>query len=158
MPTTEVLTESATSKYMQTTKWKLHYNEAGDGHPLILLHGGGAGASGWSNYSRNIPSLARHYRVFAIDMPGWGKSDTAVPGDRDHVIALYEAYVAAVKAAVPAHRLLVHAAADGWEPLCAHLGVPVPDQPYPRRNSTDDFLRMVAAATAQGATNRPGGP
>ncbi|GAA2311345.1 alpha/beta fold hydrolase [Streptomyces hawaiiensis] len=88
MPTTEALTESATSKYVQTTKWKLHYNEAGDGHPLILLHGGGAGASGWSNYARNIPSLARHYRVITIDMPGWGKSDTAVPGDRDHVEAL----------------------------------------------------------------------
>ena len=88
MPTTEALTESATSKYVQTSKWKLHYNEAGDGHPLILLHGGGAGASGWSNYSRNIASLARHYRVFTIDMPGWGKSDTAVTGDRDHVEAL----------------------------------------------------------------------
>ncbi|NGO45605.1 hypothetical protein [Streptomyces ureilyticus] len=36
MSTTEVLTESATSKYVQTTKWKLHYNEAGDGHPLRL--------------------------------------------------------------------------------------------------------------------------
>jgi 2-hydroxy-6-oxonona-2,4-dienedioate hydrolase len=87
MPT-EVLTESATSKYLQTSKWKLHYNEAGAGHPLILLHGGGAGAGGWSNYSRNVPSLARHYRVITIDMPGWGKSDTAVTGDRDHVEAL----------------------------------------------------------------------
>ncbi|WP_372497252.1 alpha/beta fold hydrolase [Streptomyces muensis] len=56
-------------------KSKLHCNEAGDGHPLILLHGGGAGASGWSNYSSNIDFFARHYRVFAIDMPGWGKSE-----------------------------------------------------------------------------------
>jgi hypothetical protein len=74
------------------------------------------------------------------------------PGDRDHAIALYEAYVAAVKAAVPADRLLVHAASDGWAPLCAHLGVPVPDQSYPRRNSTDDYQRMVAGATAPGVT------
>ncbi|AVV44211.1 alpha/beta hydrolase [Streptomyces sp. ID05-04B] len=88
MSTPKALTESATSKYLQTAKWKLHYNEAGDGHPLVLLHGGGPGASGWSNYSENIDFFARHYRVFAIDMPGWGKSDTAEPGDRDHVEAL----------------------------------------------------------------------
>jgi hypothetical protein len=59
--------------------------------------------------------------------------------DRDYVIGLYEANVAAVKAMVPAERLLVHKIGDGWAPLCTHLGVAVPDVPYPRKNSTVEF-------------------
>ena len=59
---------------------------------------------------------------------------------RDHAIATYEAHVAEVRATVPANRFLVHNLGDGWAPLCAHLGVAVPDQPYPRRNSTDEFI------------------
>lgn len=66
------------------------------------------------------------------------------PGDRDHAIACYEANVAAVKAAVPPERLLVHRLGDGWEPLCAHLGVPVPDAPYPSRNSAREFQARTA--------------
>ncbi len=65
------------------------------------------------------------------------------PGDRAHAIALYESNVAAVKSTVPASRLLVHNLGDGWEPLCRHLGVPIPAQPYPSRNSTSDFQRAI---------------
>ena len=61
------------------------------------------------------------------------------PDDRAHAIACYEANVKAVRATVPKERLLVHELGDGWEPLCAHLGVPVPTQPYPSRNTASDF-------------------
>jgi Sulfotransferase domain len=61
------------------------------------------------------------------------------PEDRVHAIALYEANVKAVKAVVPKDRLLVHNLGDGWEPLCAHLGVAVPSQPYPSRNTASEF-------------------
>ncbi len=61
------------------------------------------------------------------------------PTDREHAIAVYEAHVAAVKATVPPDRLLVHKLGDGWAPLCAHLGVPVPEVPYPQRNSSAAF-------------------
>jgi Sulfotransferase domain len=61
------------------------------------------------------------------------------PGDRAHAIALYEANERAVRETVPPERLLAHSLGDGWEPLCAHLNVPVPDQPYPSRNSSGDF-------------------
>jgi len=45
----------------------------GDGRPLVLLHG----ASGsWTHWIRNIAPLARHFRVLAPDMPGFGDSDT----------------------------------------------------------------------------------
>ena len=51
------------------------------------------------------------------------------PTDRAHAIAVFDAYEAEVKARVPADRLLVFRAADGWEPLCRFLGKPVPPTP-----------------------------
>lgn len=61
------------------------------------------------------------------------------PDDRAHAIAVYEAHVEEVKATVPADRLLIHRLGDGWGPLCAHLGVPVPAEPYPSRNTTAEL-------------------
>lgn len=63
--------------------------------------------------------------------------------DREHAIAVYEANVAAVKAEIPASRLLVHNLGDGWAPLCAYLGVAVPSVPYPSRNKASEFQSRV---------------
>jgi hypothetical protein len=46
---------------------------------------------------------------------------------------------ATTAAAAPSERLLAHNPGDGWEPLCAHLGVPAPNQPYPSRNNSSEF-------------------
>lgn len=54
--------------------WKIHYQVSGQGADLILLHGGGPGATGQSNYSKNIEALAQAYRIWVIDFPGWGQS------------------------------------------------------------------------------------
>lgn len=48
--------------------------EAGSGPAVVLLHGGGPGATGVSNYSRNIDALAQSFRVIVPDMPGYGRS------------------------------------------------------------------------------------
>ncbi|MEJ2871510.1 alpha/beta fold hydrolase, partial [Actinomycetospora sp. OC33-EN08] len=48
--------------------------ETGDGPPVLLLHGGGPGASGVSNYVRNIEALAAGHRVIVPDLPGYGRS------------------------------------------------------------------------------------
>jgi len=48
--------------------------EKGNGPTVVMLHGGGPGASGVSNYARNIDVLAEHYRVVVPDMPGYGRS------------------------------------------------------------------------------------
>lgn len=55
---------------------RLHYHEAGqdDGTPLVLLHGGGPGASAWSNFGRNLPVFAGHFRTLMLDQPGFGSS------------------------------------------------------------------------------------
>ncbi|MGW6911130.1 alpha/beta fold hydrolase [Streptomyces sp. NPDC054940] len=54
--------------------------ETGDGPPVLLLHGGGPGASGVSNYARNIEELAKEYRVIVPDLPGYGRSTKGVDG------------------------------------------------------------------------------
>ncbi|RWC10446.1 MAG: sulfotransferase family protein [Mesorhizobium sp.] len=61
------------------------------------------------------------------------------PQDRAHAIAVYRDNVEAVLNTVPAGRLLVHKVGDGWAPLCSHLGVPVPEESYPARNTTQEF-------------------
>jgi len=51
------------------------YLDIGSGAPVMLLHGGGPGASGGSNYRRNIESLSARYRLIIPDLPGYGQSD-----------------------------------------------------------------------------------
>lgn len=52
----------------------IHLTEVGRGDAVLMLHGGGPGASGLSNYSRNIDELAKRFRVLVPDMPGYGAS------------------------------------------------------------------------------------
>ncbi len=59
--------------------------------------------------------------------------------DADAVMAAYEQHNAHVRASVPADRLIEYQPGDGWVPLCAALGVDVPDEPFPRTNSRDEF-------------------
>ncbi|WOP07369.1 alpha/beta fold hydrolase [Streptomyces cyaneofuscatus] len=59
---------------------KIFAAETGDGPPALLLHGGGPGASGVSNYARNIVELAKEYRVIVPDLPGYGRSTKGVDG------------------------------------------------------------------------------
>lgn len=84
------LTEASTARDVQTKKWKLHFNEAGKGHPVILLHGSGPGATGWSNFNRNIGPLSEKYHVIALDSPGWGGSDPVDPMKESYGDALVE--------------------------------------------------------------------
>ena len=72
------LTYESTSRYAQVRPdLKLHYHEAGvgNGPTIVLLHGGGPGASSWSNFAKNIPVLAQRFHVLAVDQPGFGQSD-----------------------------------------------------------------------------------
>jgi hypothetical protein len=61
--------------------------------------------------------------------------------DRDTLVAAFNAHNAKVRAAIAPERLLVYEVAEGWEPLCAFLGVPVPGAPMPVANTTEEFLQ-----------------
>jgi len=75
--------ERKSSKNLDLGWTKVHYNEWGAGEPLVLLHGGGLGASSWGNYILNIGAFAKHFRVIALDCPGYGKSAPWLPKDED---------------------------------------------------------------------------
>jgi len=47
----------------------------GGGLPLVMLHGGGPGASAWSNFGRALPHFAASFRTLLVDQPGFGGSD-----------------------------------------------------------------------------------
>ena len=56
-----------------------HYLEAGEGSPVLLVHGSGPGVSANANWRLTIPALATEHRVIAPDMAGFGASDK--PGE-----------------------------------------------------------------------------
>lgn len=56
----------------------IFYAETGSGPAVVMLHGGGPGASGVVNYSRNIDALARDFRIIVPDLPGYGRSAKGV--------------------------------------------------------------------------------
>ena len=64
-------------------------------------------------------------------------------GDRETALMAYRRRTEQVRAAIPSERLLVFDVAEGWEPLCRFLGVPVPRTPFPRANSTEEFWKLV---------------
>ena len=74
---------AATSRFADAGGMRLHYHEAGPGGdclaaggtPVVLLHGGGPGASAWSNFGRNLGVFAGRFRTLMVDQPGFGRSD-----------------------------------------------------------------------------------
>ena len=75
---------------------------------------------------------------------------SGITDDRARCIAVFAAHNAAVRAAIAPERLLVFDVKEGWEPLCAFLGVPVPDgEAFPRRNDTAEFNASSSDATEQ---------
>lgn len=79
--------DSASRETTLASGTRIHYYEAGPAEApvVVLLHGSGPGATGWSNFSGNIPAIAdAGFRVIAPDMPGWGASDAVATVEMDH--------------------------------------------------------------------------
>jgi hypothetical protein len=60
--------------------------------------------------------------------------------DRERATRVFREHIADVQAEIPAHRLLTFDLRDGWQPLCEFLQVEVPDIPFPRTNSSKEFV------------------
>jgi 2-hydroxy-6-oxo-6-(2'-aminophenyl)hexa-2,4-dienoate hydrolase len=87
------------SRFVDAGGIRTHYLEAGAGPPLVLIHGGGAGADSYGNWRDCIPIFAANFRVIAPDMIGFGKTDKPAPagyaydqpGRNAHMIAFLDA-------------------------------------------------------------------
>lgn len=90
-------------------------------------------------------------RMMADDGDEWmaamvrllGERFSSQVGDRGAMTTAFEKHNDAVRAGVPKERLLEWSAADGWEPICERLGVPVPSEPFPVTNTTNEFRSMM---------------
>lgn len=68
--------------------------------------------------------------------------------DRAFMTDYFQRHTEEVKAAFPPERLLVYEVREGWAPLCAFLGIPVPDEPFPAHNDRAEFVARVASSPA----------
>lgn len=67
-------TFEGTSRTIRVEGGDLHYHEAGDGPPLVLLHGSGPGVSAWANFRGNLDVFGERFHTYALDLPGFGVS------------------------------------------------------------------------------------
>lgn len=76
--------------------------------------------------------------------------------DHDFLVKTFNDHIAEVQRTIAPERLLTYDSKRGWEPLCAFLDVPVPDQPYPFTNTTQEFQQR-AQARAKEISDAAGG-
>lgn len=103
----------------------------------------------WGSFSVTIAKFFTRFRTLSLPpeiqaifetMSGWFMQETfGQPIDRDRAIAAYRRNNERVREMIPAERLLVFDVAQGWEPLCRFLQVPVPGTPFPRSHPRDEF-------------------
>lgn len=77
--------------------------------------------------------------------------------DRAYMTDHFRRHTEAVKATIAPERLLIYEVGEGWDRLCAFLGVPVPAEPYPSENSRQEFIGRTAAMRAAMAQQAEGG-
>ena len=69
--------------------------------------------------------------------------------DPQAMMAAYERHNAAVRASIPAERLLEWSVSDGWQRLCDRLGLPVPEEAFPCTNTTKEFRAINGLDVAE---------
>jgi hypothetical protein len=75
--------------------------------------------------------------------------------DREVCTRVFREHNARVRATIPPERLLVYEVAQGWGPLCGFLGVPVPDTPMPKVNTTEEFQGRVRSTVLDPPSAQP---
>ncbi|MEU3214884.1 alpha/beta fold hydrolase [Streptomyces sp. NPDC006971] len=81
--TPDAVEPEITEHTVRTSLGTISVSEAGQGPVLVMLHGGGPGATGLANYRQNLPALAPHHRILLPDQPGFGGSYRPSEADLD---------------------------------------------------------------------------
>lgn len=103
-----------------------------------------AGELSWvlAPFRPSFQAMTKAFRKRFFEDHDGGVSSGAI-FDNDRLATRFDLWNARVIASVPKEKLLVFRAAEGWTPLCEFLGVPVPDEPYPRVNDTAEFKERI---------------
>lgn len=88
----------------------------------------------------NVPADNSHARM--VSKLIWQGTFNGKFEDKDYAIAVFNRHNQEVRRSVSPEKLLVYEVKEGWEPLCAFLGVAVPDKSFPRLNDRDSFNEM----------------
>jgi hypothetical protein len=146
--------------YRSSVDWPIAYfwRELADRHPAAKVILTVRDPQKWyDSADRTIHAAASHGResglldqdvMRMVDGTVWEGTFGGRFADREHAIKIYEEHNARVQREIPADRLLVFEVAQGWEPLCSFLGVPVPETPFPRLNDTVAFNDNLSARTS----------
>ncbi len=121
-------------------------------HPdaVVLLSRRESADVWWESAKRTI-FMGYHGDVPGTDLATWADALRALyarqgidPADEAVSKRAYQHHLDEVRATVPADRLVEWAPGDGWAPLCDALGLAVPADPFPHRNSTREFRSQFA--------------
>jgi Sulfotransferase domain len=119
------------ARSMHDTIWGIFY---GDVMMRDLSSARARVDSGWAQYMELMKSMWQRSGLLGADEEIF---------DAEAMAAGMQRYNAEVRSVVPAERLLVWRPADGWEPLCEFLEVPVPEVPLPRVNNSTMFADRI---------------
>jgi hypothetical protein len=121
---------AAWERSMRQTVWSVRHGES-----LIRLLSSAQGCINpqWAGFLNMIDRLL------------WeGRGTFAAGNDApDQMIAAMERHNEEVERTIAPERLLVWNVAEGWEPLCEFLEVPVPAEAFPHVNDRKEFLNRI---------------
>ena len=101
----------------------------------------------FSRQAATCPALVRLQNFFASFTGGFREH----LHDRAYMTDHFRRHTEEVKRTIPAARLLIYEAGQGWEPLCRFFGVSIPGVPYPNENSRAEFIGLTRPAGTGGA-------
>jgi hypothetical protein len=142
------------SDYRATVDWPAcaFWREISAANPDAVVLLSSRDTDGWWTSANNTIFQIVHREFPPEDLYGRAQMDMALDmltktftpkwQDESESKRAYEAHNADVRASVPADRLIDYRPGDGWEPICEKLGLPVPAEPFPHVNTTDEFRAM----------------
>ena len=130
------------------------WKELSEANPdaIVLLSTRDCAETWWESADATVLDLARR-----DDLPeqyaGWEVMHHALLdrdltdewNDRSSVLLSYERHNEAVRSTIPPDRLVEWRPGDRWAPICAALGVPIPDEPFPHVNARADWAALLAS-------------
>ncbi len=100
----------------------------------------------FNGMNRRHPPEMSDWRAMIDEM--FANRFTTKIDDHDACLAAFEKHNAEVISRVPADKLVIWTASDGWGPLCKALNLPIPSEPFPLTNTTEEFQARVAEREA----------